>query len=141
MGGTCVVLFCQAELPVLVKAVADTVVGVCQRCSLSVLLRVHVLPELAEGCVVVLLFEVAVPQVIISQCIHVGIALARIVQIGTVVGNGIRILLLSVVRFAAPEVGVATGFRVVGTERDGLVEQVDRLVYLRIGKCLRTKLE
>ena len=67
--------------------------------------------------------------------------MAGIVQIDSIVGNGLSVIAQSVVGLASPEVGLVAGFLLVSTQLNRLVEAVDRLLHLLVGKGLRTQLE
>ena len=67
--------------------------------------------------------------------------MAGIVQIDSIVGNGLSVIAQSVVGLASPEVGLVAGFLLVSTQLNRLVEAVDCLLHLLVGKGLRTQLE
>ena len=85
MCGTRIIFFGLCELAALIQTVAYTVVGICQGRSILVAFQVDILAEAVLGFSVLFLFEVAVTQVVMSQGIHIRIALTSIVQIRTVI--------------------------------------------------------
>ncbi|OAV73936.1 hypothetical protein Barb7_02655 [Bacteroidales bacterium Barb7] len=97
--------------------------------------------ETRQGFLVVLLLETAIPQIIMCQSVHIGIAVAGVVEIGAVVGGSFRILLLPVTRLSPPEIRLAADFRAVCTRLNGTGEESGGFVRLGIGKSLCAQLK
>ena len=72
------------------------------------------------------------------QGIHVGIALAGIVQVDAIVGDRLSVIAQPIIGLTAPEVSLVARLLLVGTQLDRLVEAVDRLLHPLVGECLRT---
>ena len=81
----CIVFFSLCELAVLVQAVTDTVVSICQCRCLLVVFQIDILAETVLCLSVFFEFEITISQVIMGQCVHIRIPLAGVVQISAVI--------------------------------------------------------
>ena len=134
-------MLCFIKTAFVQEAVADAVVSIRQGRSVFAFFQLYVFKEPVSCLCVVFLVESSIAQVIVCQCIHFVVCLARQLQVFVEVAGGFLHPVQPVVRFATPVKGIRLYLSVILADGDRSVEIPDGLFKRSIGKSLRTQLE